>query len=320
MYNGTYRIALPAAIKSNICNVVVESFLTDDVLMGVNYDIRIRELASPDAFCSGCQSHSDIVLSMNSRVQQYTSAKPLHAGVQVPSYMLQNGTLNVRFTAQPNISMWEDFEYPPAAMTANSTTISTQGFRNGLYVASVSSAAISTAFAVFNKSTTVPNATSWTSSFSAANQYAMTTGLYIGTASNGCIMNGAEVRGEHVTITLPHPIVLSSYSMSSTSEWNNRNANTWVLGGSDDGGNTWTILDFETGATWTSAGQTQTFVPPPVTQAFDTYRIVCLQVGNNTATNFRNGWGLSEWRLFGKRPYFSNWSMTLNISDSNKGR
>ena len=121
--------------------------------------------------------------------------------------------------------------------------------------------------------------------------------MYSGTASNMTTMSGSNYYGEHLTLQLPHSIVLKSYSYTSHLENWNRCGNTWVVGGSVNGTN-WDLLDTRSNISWSSSNETKTFTTSNNT-AYSYYRMLALVVGNAEAPQYRDDWGIAEWRLYG---------------------
>lgn len=189
-------------------------------------------------------------------------------------------------------------EYPPSAMTGNTTAISNQPYGNGTYVASVTSGDSgtgSTAFHAFDKQYDLYK---MRTSFASTNFYNGTTGFYEGTANNSTVMSGSNYFGEHLTLQLPTPISLQSYSYTTNSEWGNRSGTQWVLGASTNGTD-WTLLDTESNVFWNGANETKVFPVPNNTRLFNYYRMLVTRVGNSNSSSFRNDWGIAELKLYG---------------------
>jgi hypothetical protein len=184
-------------------------------------------------------------------------------------------------------------EYPPVAMTADTTVVSGQFYGNGSYTASLTSVDSSSAFQAFNKqyNGNIPR-----TSFNASNQYNSSSGVYEGI--NMTTISGSNYFGEHLTLTLPSPIVLQRYDYTSHGEFGNRCGNTWVVGGSLDGIN-WNLIDFRSNNFWTNSNETQTFNTSTNINAYNRYRMLTTRVGNSNVSSFKNDWGLGELRLFG---------------------
>jgi len=113
-------------------------------------------------------------------------------------------------------------EYPPVSLSAAVTTISGNSYGNGTYTIAASTANASyPAYTVFDKN----NNTFWTSVPSLVNNasvYNNNTSPYVfNTTTNSTatylstLNTGAALYGEYIDITLPQPIIVSSYSISS---------------------------------------------------------------------------------------------------------
>lgn len=315
MYDGKFRVSLPGYLTNSHCSVTVESLVFSDSIPGV-YNMHIKELVDMSAYSSMCGGCSDVVLSGNTSTPYMADVTKGMPGFRIPAYMLRNGLLSVYFSLNSTVRMGSSYEYPPAAMTANTTTLNNQPYGNGGYIASVTSSDGSfAAWNVFNKSYNVPSVYAWRSSFNAANAYSSTTGNYIGTALNNTAVDGATYYGEHLTLQLPHPISLSSYALTTNFEYDVRNANTFLIAGSSNGTD-WTMLDTRADTSWSSSNETRSFVPNiGNSNAFDRFRMLTTRVGNPGTTNYRGDWGLSELRLYGTRKYFSDWTLTLDVQE-----
>lgn len=189
--------------------------------------------------------------------------------------------------------------YPPAAMSANSVTISGQRYGNGAYVASASSTAsfASTLLAanrVFNKIYD-GNATTLDMWQSASN-YIASTGLPSGAATTSVSVLGT-VTGEWIQIQLPQAITLASYTITPRNDVNfaQQSPQAFVLVGSADG-TTWASVDSRTAITWTTASQT--FYVTGITASYSYYRLITTVVGNDGQTTVRDSVNIAEWELF----------------------
>lgn len=186
-------------------------------------------------------------------------------------------------------------EYPPSAMTANTTNITGQSYGNGNYTASITSAQNGQAWNAFNKQY---DGFLVRTAFCNENIYNSITGFYAGTASNSTTMSGSNYFGEHLTIVLPSNIILTRYDYTSHIEPLTRCGNTWVVGGSTDGIN-WTLLDTRSNVFWTTSNETQSFFLSNNTIPFNNYRMLVTRVGNSNQPQYREDCGIAEWRLFG---------------------
>jgi hypothetical protein len=119
------------------------------------------------------------------------------------------------------------------------------------------------------------NGTWWTT---ATGSYSTTDGSYTGGIYSTTI-SGSAYAGEWIQIQLPVAIILTSYTIY-TSSIASRAPKTFKLAGSNDG-TTWTLVDTQTGITsWASSATNLTFTPSTQTTAYTYYRL-CVNIGNN---------------------------------------
>ena len=180
-------------------------------------------------------------------------------------------------------------EFPPAAVTAATTTFTTStagltyGF--GTYEASASShyvIASYPAYFAFNK-------TVGDSCWISAAAYNATTFAYTGTAFTRDA-NGGRYFGEWIQLKCPSPgFMLSSYTVTPRVSFTQTPNDWWILGSLD--GVDWTVLDTRTGVTWASS-VAKTYTVTPTSNYYTFYRMVANKSGG---TYF----SLGELALFG---------------------
>ena len=199
----------------------------------------------------------------------------------------------------------ESQEYPPAALSTASTTLSGQTYGNGVYTVnrSSSSGESTEAWRVFNK-TLNNDAGDWQS---ATGRYNTTTGEYIGTMSIGGVL------GEWVSIQLPVSIIITGISIRSGINLGDRTWNAapalWTLLGSNDG-TTWTaVYALPSIDPFSVDGQTIT-TSIPMTVAYNRFALVVRRI-SGTGRSFVN---IGEFQLFGFLPIlsFPNWTATTH--------
>jgi hypothetical protein len=183
-------------------------------------------------------------------------------------------------------------EYPPAAITAGTTTLSSSTYGNGAYTASASSIITNyDAFKAFNK-TIAANTDAW----AGAGTYNTLGTVYAGAATTATTTGTKS--GDWLQIQLPSAIALYSYKLTSSSS-NILNIPTrWVILGSNNVAGSWDVVDASyenTSFVWSSLSQTISFQVPSNTTAYLYYRMVVLQI--NGAANGQNAI-LGEWALF----------------------
>ncbi|MFD1051107.1 discoidin domain-containing protein, partial [Kibdelosporangium lantanae] len=92
---------------------------------------------------------------------------------------------------------------------------------------------------------------------------------------------------------LTKPTVVTSYALTSANDYPGRNPKDWTLQGSNDGGQSWTDVDKQTGQTFSDPFQTRKFtVTPANTTAYTNYRL------NITANSGEPLIQLADLRLF----------------------
>lgn len=232
------------------------------------------------------------------------------------SFTLSNGTTTVNGNLLVNTDTINyansnsPIEFPPAAMTTVTTSLSGQRYGNGSYVSSSSSSIVGReAWKLFNK--TASPTDMWT----ALNEtYSSSVGIYTG-AESTVLVNGSNITGEWVQIQLPQSIILNSVSITSTQGTFTQNSTTYSFAqvrspnafsilGSENGSN-WSLVYSATNVNnWLSAGgETKTFsVFSPLT-AYKYYRLIVQSIGQvfiGAAGNYYAEF--SEWRLFGALP------------------
>lgn len=233
-------------------------------------------------------------------------------GVQNPfSYSSSNQNTHQILGTFNNLNAVQ--EYPPSALNSDSTALSNQVYANGTYITAVTSAGTGSGFHIFNKSY---NSYQFTFGFGSNNAYTSNTGIYSGI--NSTTMSGSNFVGEHVTLTTPKQFVLTKYDYTTTIEYNIRNGNTWALGGSIDG-TTWNLIDTQSNQSWSLSNETKSYNISSNTTPYNKYRMICSKVGNtDVVSNYKNGWGISELRLYGFELQSPNMlqSMTTNCDPS----
>jgi alpha-tubulin suppressor-like RCC1 family protein len=133
-------------------------------------------------------------------------------------------------------------EYPPAAMTSNTTTLS-----DGIYVAKlVPDDNWGKAYIAFNKTNIDTPQASSGARFDGSGQY-------IGGLSTTYIENGSSFTqvGDWIQLQMPTSIILTSYSLSAFGDYVARSPKTLRLVGSTNG-SSWYHIDFRTNLTWTN--------------------------------------------------------------------
>ena len=180
-------------------------------------------------------------------------------------------------------------EYPPVAMTANTTNIMGQTYGNGTYIARASSTWAAPSLA-FNK-----NANSFQAWGADFGTYDPNTGAYVG--SNTTLVDGSNVSGEWLDLQTPQGLVVNSYVLRGWPQFGQgdvRSPNTFTLAGSTDGSN-YTRIDTRSNITTIDTNSwTNTFTLPNNRDMFNRHRIITHIVGNSNTNNFRSGCLIAE--------------------------
>ena len=161
--------------------------------------------------------------------------------------------------------------YPPAAMTTASTTLSTQNYGNGLYVASASTQHASGNFQPYKA---FDHFADFYHSDNSSGLYNTTNGTYGGSVST--MISGSGYAGEWLQIQLPNAIALQSYTLTARTGSFDQLPNSWRLAGSNDGSN-WTLVDTRSSQTFNNNGPFSFTVNSNIEYIY--YRIVCTIAG-----------------------------------------
>jgi hypothetical protein len=193
-------------------------------------------------------------------------------------------------------------EYPPAELTANTTTITSGSYGTGTYVASSSTEYFSGAFPASRafESTTLfgSDDSFWHSASGNIVLYNQTTGSYLGTVGTLAV-NGTTYNGDWIQLQLPESIKLTSFSILPRQEgslWVDRSPNTFVILGSNNG-ISWNLVNSQSGINnWTTTSKTFTVNS---NKSYNYYRLVTSVVGNGTQTR-RDSVQIARLRLYGE--------------------
>jgi alpha-tubulin suppressor-like RCC1 family protein len=186
--------------------------------------------------------------------------------------------------------------FPPCPLVASASgfaTLSSEGYGNGLYLATSSSQASTPSgpWAAFDQN----DATFWQS----ASVYSAS-GAYLGSQSPG---QSLGYSGEWLRIDLPCGFTLGSHSIVPAPTDPSGAPSAFRVFGSSDGGVSWTVVDDRSGLTLTGSGGWTTsngpgrltFSPSPVSVPFQSYALVV---------------GSVQPSVSGTRPASLSWSLT----------
>ena len=174
------------------------------------------------------------------------------------------------------------YEWPPAAMTWNSTTFSGLSYGNGTYTLTGSGQIGGDAgtlnygyWLAFNK--VVPPDLD---QYIAGETYNFD-GTYPASGSSITSISGVEIKGAYVTLQLPIAVTLTSYTLTSlsrsSSDFWRRTPRSWIIAGSNDG-STWMQVDTRTDITYTGYNQTPAPFIVKSTTSYVYYRIVVTSI------------------------------------------
>jgi hypothetical protein len=194
---------------------------------------------------------------------------PLSASQVRQNYSAAFSKLNSNpYNLSPPLNL--DLFFPPIPLTSTPMYMNAQSYGNGQYITNASSIYNSTyaSYVVTNTS---------------GGWWATPVGLYNTSSPFNCTSGKSlgGVSGEWVTVQLPVPLLLNSYSFG----WQAsllESPNIWSLLGSNDG-STWTILDSNRNYTFTTSPQQVLFTPSTITTSYTTFGIVVTNVQGNSS-------------------------------------
>lgn len=165
------------------------------------------------------------------------------------------------------------YEFPPIALSAVTTTVSSQSYGNGVYNITCSSNNASYPITnAFNKN--------MSSTFQATGYATTSTGDYAST-TYGTIHSGGTYYGHWVQLQLPQEIQLTSYSIGGP--YVTDIPRTWKMFGSQDG-STWTELHSQSNFTSWTANQSSVFSLGTLPDTYKHYRLAVNQKVNTGLT------------------------------------
>ncbi len=186
-------------------------------------------------------------------------------------------------------------EYPPSALTNDSTTLSGLAYGNGVYTVTTSRQDVSyKGFRAFNK---LVQDAGW---YTGASTYNSSTGAWTGGTSFGI----NNIFGDWINIHLPTPgIVLTSYRITNRSVANSGQAPwKYVILGSNDNA-VWTIVDDKrtTGIAWASGTSEQVIAVSDFTNStrYEYYALVATHTAAGLGLANGSVLSINELRLFG---------------------
>lgn len=204
---------------------------------------------------------------------------------------------------------YNDYRYPPSALTSSYTNLTSCVYGNGLYITSASTitSASEADWEAFNH-----NNNTATDIWTPTSTYNGTNNAYAGQTSS--LISGIVYKGDWLQIQLPESIVLSSYFIYTKSDALTRGPKDFYIAASNDG-ITWILIDSRTSVTgYTTTGK-QFLIHPSTVQQFSSlngftyYRIVITSAGSNTLS-------ISEWELYGFPVFNVKLGQNTNYSET----
>lgn len=191
------------------------------------------------------------------------------------------------------------YEYPPATLTSNSTTLATAAYGNGMYILSGSGVANNSPsfdyWLAFNK-------TNLTDQYLNSATYLSSGGVRA--AAPFTTISGVSTQGDYLIMQMPAAITLTSYTLTSQNRtdapangYYRRTPYTWKLGGSTNG-TTWTLIDARTAVSYTAYNQTPSpfIVSNPVSYAY--YIFICQAIQPSAPALNDTYVGIGELKFF----------------------
>jgi hypothetical protein len=177
-------------------------------------------------------------------------------------------------------------QFPPSALTSNSTAIT--GY--GTYIASASAQTVNEpVYRAFDNNT----GTYWgeLSTYNSSGNY---------TGSVSTTVSGVAYTGEWIQLQTPTSQPLVTFSLAGRQDQSlylYRSPNTIVVAGSNDG-STWTLIDSRSGIQ-TSTGYANFNTNQNNLNSYTYFRLIVRTIGNSTAAGPGGSWiDISEWNLF----------------------
>jgi alpha-tubulin suppressor-like RCC1 family protein len=207
--------------------------------------------------------------------------------VPIPSL----GSYFVNFTPDysesvQSIDVATDRVFPPAAMTNNTTVLTTSvTYGVGTYIASASAIydSASQPFQAFKKD---GNTTSWIT----LDAYSVANGTYTRSPPTKTFSNsGIAYLGEWLQIQLPSAIILKSYDITC---YANSYCKNWAILGSINGAN-WTLLDTRVNAVTTVSNVPQRYTLQSSASLYTYFRLVVSEMVSGYGRIFLNEWSLN---------------------------
>ena len=216
-------------------NTTISSNGNDMFLIMNNSALIIRPNTGTTAFQSYFETSS---LSLAEDALYINSSKNVGIGTTNPTAKLQvYGNLSVIYDVSS-----QSLEYPPSALSSNTTTLIGQAYGNGTYIVTSSSAVTGTASIIYYAFDKLNNSTF----FSGTNYTGNGAGSRINsiyTGSGYTLYGGTnQYAGDYIQIALPTKIKLQSFSLRALSTQLANAPYNFAIFASNDGDTSWTLI------------------------------------------------------------------------------
>jgi len=183
------------------------------------------------------------------------------------------------------------YDFPPAAMTANTTTFSGLQYGNGTYTVSTASLYPGSQFYFgFDSNNTTYLDTAYP-------LYDSTTGNYAGSVSTS-LQGGGSVSGEYIQINLPVPIVVTAIKVFPRNTYSKRLPGNFTMCASSDG-ITWKQVATYTNAVYTEGTWNTVYITNSDTNGYKYWRCVVTRNSVGSTTGNYGNITLFEMRFVG---------------------
>ena len=194
-------------------------------------------------------------------------------------------------------------QWPPVAMTSNTTVVSGQLYGNGTYVTqsangyvNMGSSTSQAEFRAFDYNT----GSYWEENYPLGGSYIANTGVLVNPTQYQTTVSGATAQGNWLQIQLPTAMTLRNYQIVPRSTFEYRCPSTFWIAGSNDG-TTWSNVHFQSGITGYVNPVGISFTVPTTSNSvpYSYYRLIVnktVPLGYNAGNTILN---IVSWNLFG---------------------
>jgi len=191
-------------------------------------------------------------------------------------------------------------QWPPTALTSNTTVISGQLYGNGTYTASSSNGFVTNGYQEFYAFDYNPG-TYYEENYPAGQSY-NNSGALINPTFTQTTVSGATAQGEWLQIQLPTTMILRNYTFVPRIDQAQRCPRTFWIAGSNDG-TTWSNVHFQTGITGYTNPTGITFTTGSNTAAYSYFRVIVNSIVGGTGGN--QPMNIASWNLYGDSPSYA---------------